>query len=62
MNDYEIRLYRADDTLALIVKTAASGLAEIEEAASAMLKGNIVRAELWGEQRRMAVLVSLTRG
>ena len=61
MNDYDVRLYRSDNTLSLIIKTAPASFAEIEQAAWAMLRGNIVRAEVWREHRRVAVVASLMK-
>jgi hypothetical protein len=53
MNEYEVRLYRADDMPSPILKTAAGNLAETEEMASAMLKEDIVREEVWGSTRKL---------
>jgi hypothetical protein len=56
MPDYEVRLYRADDTLSIVMKTFANGALDAQAAASAMLKGNILRAEVWSDHQRLNTL------
>jgi len=56
MQNYEVRLYRADGTLSIVMKTAANGVPEAQAAATAMLKGDIVRAEVWSDEQRVKTL------
>jgi hypothetical protein len=56
MPEYEVRLYRADDTLSIVMKSFANGPLEIQAAAAAMLKGNIVRAEVWCDHQHIETL------
>src|SRR5580765_3851748 len=59
MPDYEIRLYRADSSLSIVMKTVANGMLEVQATAAAMLKGDIVRAEVWSEHRYIETLESI---
>ena len=59
MSTYEVRLYRADETLSIVLKSEADSLSEMESATWAMLKGDIARAEIWAENRKMTVVVPL---
>ena len=61
MPDYEIRLYRADGTLSIIMKTFAGGPIEIQATASAMLKGDVVRAEVWNDHRYIEALEAIDK-
>jgi hypothetical protein len=52
MSTYEVRLYRADETLSIVLKSEADSLSEMESATWAMLKGDIAHAEIWAEKRK----------
>jgi hypothetical protein len=47
MTDYEIRLFKADGTLSLVMMIVANGKADARFQAGAMLKGGVVKAEIW---------------
>jgi hypothetical protein len=47
MSEYEIRLYRSDWTLAIVMKVAAIGMADAKAQARQMLSGEIASAEIW---------------
>ena len=46
MTDYEVRLFEADGTLALVMTEAADGIEDASAQANAMLREDIVKAEL----------------
>lgn len=46
MADYEVRLFEADGTLALVMTVAADGIEDASAQANAMLREDIVKAEL----------------
>jgi hypothetical protein len=49
MEDYELRLFKADGALSVVMVTAAEGEHDAELQAVAMLKDDVVRAEIWSE-------------
>ena len=62
MKDFEVRLYRADGALTIIMLTAANGLCEAEAAALDLLRGDIARGEIWQDEIRLTVVVPISRG
>jgi len=61
MKAYDIRLYRADATLSIIMKTFANEPLDAQAQASAMLKGEIVRAEIWCDHQHVETLQTTDR-
>lgn len=61
MQDYEVRLYRADGALSVIMKISANGRLDAQAQASAMLKGDIVRAEIWREHQHVETMETTTK-
>ena len=47
MQDYEIRLYRADGTLSIVMITAAASDADAKEKAGSLLREDMMDAEIW---------------
>lgn len=47
MQDYEIRLYRADGTLSIVMITAAASDADAKEQAGSLLREDVMDAQIW---------------
>jgi len=49
MEYYEVRLFKADGAVSIVMVTTAASERDAELQAVAMLKGEIVRVEIWSE-------------
>jgi hypothetical protein len=47
MQDYEIRLYRADGTLSIVIITTAASDADAKEQAGSLLREDMMDAQIW---------------
>lgn len=56
MQDYEIRLHRADGALSIVMMTAAASDVDAREQAGSFLKEDIVDARIWCGSKLIALM------